>query len=371
MTKCILFFHQIIYCCRISHRLFRTSFEQQFSPSENKYEIKCTDPYICSWINIHQALSSYADIKVFASIWSPPHYMKDNLFQLLPEYETAFYYFIRNVTNIIKQDFGIEIEKVSPVNEPENVFAPWDHTNMRPLQLCRIIRNFNDSLISVCPENSWYSVTNAYYNFLGCSQPCAIKATHTYALNTDLTSPNFKLAYYDLQIYNFRGTSGPLWMTEICSTYPDADKTQMKEAIDLAINVINFVGVTCVQRYYFYYAYTKHYSGESLIWGNEEGELYLPKKFYVYKLLVRASNTTHTSTEVSNCDVNTRKIFQCIQFGDVDRVLVNKDSSEKGIIPNQCMSLCCVTESDNFVCFDDTQHIPPKSVCHCAVNVSV
>lgn len=347
-------------------RLFRTSYEQQFSPVKNKYEIKCIDPFTCSWVNVHKAVSKLTDVKIFASIWSPPHYMKDDSFQLLPENETAFLYFIRNVTALIKRDFNIEIEKVSPVNEPENVFAPWDHTNMSPLQICRIIKNFNDSLISVCPENGWFSVTNAYYNILGCDRPCEIKATHAYKLNTDITSPNFRLAYYDLFNYYYRGTSGPLWQTEVSSTYLDSDENEMNEALDLAINIVNFVGVTCVQRYYFWYAYTKGHSGESLIWGNDNGDLYLPKKFYVYKLFVSASNTTHASNEVSECVKN----MPCIQFGDVDRVLVNKDTRRKRLKIYECTSLCCVTENVNFMCIDNTEHVPPQSVCHCSFNVT-
>lgn len=327
---------------------------------------------------MHKTVSTFADVRIFASIWSPPHYMKNEFYELLPEHETAYLHFIRNITAIMKRDFNIEIEKVSPVNEPENVFAPWDHTNMSPLQICRIIKNYNDPLISVCPENSWFSVTNAYYNILGCNQPCEIKATHAYALNTNLASTNFKLAYYDLVSYKYRGTSGPLWMTEICSTYLDSDKNEMQEAVDLALNIVNFVGVTCVQRYYFYYAYTKGHSGESLIWGNAEGDLYLPKKFYVYKLFVSASNTTHAPTEVKVCDEMSFggiqkpvsvKNMPCIQFGDVDRVLVNKETREKQLQDHECTSLCCVTEDDDFLCID-TQRVPPKSVCHCALNVT-
>lgn len=358
-------------------RLFRTSYEQQFSTENNKYEIKCTDAYTCSWVNVHKIVSSFPDVKIFASIWSPPHYMKNKSYQLLPEFETDYLHFIRNITALMKRNFNIEIERVSPVNEPENIFAPWDHTNMSPLQLCRIINNYNDPLISVCPENSWFSVTHVYYNIFNC-MACDVKATHTYALNTDLTSSNFKLAYYDLERYKFRGTSGPLWMTEVCSTYLDSNENEIDEAMDLAINIVNFVGVTCVQRYYFYYAYTYGPSGESLIWGNADGDLYLPKKFYVYKLFVRASNTTYTQTEVTICDnlpfgqmqnTNIVKNLPCIQFGDVDRVIVNKESSRKQLEDHQCTSLCCVTEKEDFVC-NETQYLPPKSVCHCALNIN-
>lgn len=278
----------------------------------------------------------------------------------------------------MKQEFNIEIERVSPVNEPENFVAPWDHTNMSPLQLCRIVKDFNDPLISVCPENAWFTVSNLYYNIFNCWQSCEIKATHTYSVNTDFTSPNFKLGYYDLVRYNFRGTSGPLWMTEICSTYLDSDTKEMQEALDLAENIVNFVGVTCVQRYYFYYAYTYENSGESLIWGNSEGDLYLPKKFFVYKLFVRASNTTNAETDVSICDnlpfgqvqePNSIKSLPCIQFGEEDRILVNKAAKEKQLDDQECTSLCCVTESDDFICTEN-RHLPPKSVCHCAVNAT-
>lgn len=353
--------------CEINYcRLFRTTYDPVFSPSKDVYEIKCIDPYTCSWINIHRALQSYKDVKVFASIWSPPHYMKNNLSQLIPTHETAFLHFIRNITAIIKRDFEIDIEKVSPVNEPENAFAQWDHTNMDPIQLCRIISNYNDPLISVCPENAWFSLTTTYFNPL--LPPCDIMATHAYALNSDVTSPNFMLGYYDPVSYSYRGTNGPLWMTEVSSTYVEANVTQMEEALDLANNIVNFVGVTCVQRYYFWYAYTKDYSGESLIWGYENGELYLPKKFFVFKLFVTASNTTYTSTEVNDCDVITSLKFPCIQFGDVDRVLINADANAKQTKANECSSLCCVTETEDFVCFDDTERVPSKSVCHCILN---
>lgn len=44
--------------------------------------------------------------------------------------ETNFHYFIRNTTDLIKTQFNLTIEKVSPVNEPENIFAQWEHTEM-------------------------------------------------------------------------------------------------------------------------------------------------------------------------------------------------------------------------------------------------
>ncbi len=66
-----------------------------------------------------------------ASIWSAPQHMKDTTWNTLPvEQEINFLYFIRNVTALIKTKFDITIERVSPVNEPENIFAEWEHTRM-------------------------------------------------------------------------------------------------------------------------------------------------------------------------------------------------------------------------------------------------
>lgn len=71
-----------------------------------------------------------------ASIWSPPTYMKDLQADTLNvTQENEYHYFIRNVTALIKSQFNIEIERVSPINEPENIFATWEHTDMVSLNV--------------------------------------------------------------------------------------------------------------------------------------------------------------------------------------------------------------------------------------------
>lgn len=340
---------------------------------------------------MHRYISNLTGVQVFASVWSPPHYMKNKFYQLMPEYETEYFYFIKNMTELMKQDYNITIEKVSPVNEPENVFAPWDHTNMSPDQLCRIIRNYNDPLISICPENSYFWISKIYYDFdsgdpeLNCSSYCDVHATHAYSLNLDFSSENSLLAYYDMKPYSNRGTTGPIWMTEVSSTYKNADSNQMTEALDLATNIINFLGISCIQRYYFWYAYTLNYSGESLIWGDDEGNLFFPKKFFVYKLFINASNTIDGPVDVNVCDSNLPNPFVdgmartatlvenvgCLQFGDRDRVLVNKEVDATELPDLQCSLLCCTTETDDFSCSDlnsTSTTVPARSVCHCLLN---
>lgn len=114
------------------NRHFRTSYESTFSPSRDFYEIECgTSARICSWIDVHKEISKYQNISFMASVWSPPRFMinaeNDTLFD---HEEQNFHYFIRNITTLIKTKFNITVERVSPVNEPENIFAAWEHTRM-------------------------------------------------------------------------------------------------------------------------------------------------------------------------------------------------------------------------------------------------
>lgn len=123
-----------------THRHFRTSIESTLSPSSDVYEIRCGSiPRICSWIDIHDEISKYENISLMGSIWSAPAYMKDTTTNTLPvDQETNFHFFIRNVTALIKTRFNITIEDVSPVNEPENFFASWEHTRMVSTNKCSL-----------------------------------------------------------------------------------------------------------------------------------------------------------------------------------------------------------------------------------------
>lgn len=113
-------------------RHFRTSLESTFSPTRDVYEIECgSNARICSWIDIHNEIAKYPNISVMASIWSPPSYMMNTTSHTLPvEQETNFHHFIGNITQLIKNQFNITIETVSPINEPENFLAAWEHTLM-------------------------------------------------------------------------------------------------------------------------------------------------------------------------------------------------------------------------------------------------
>lgn len=146
----------------------------------------------------------------------------------------------------------------------------------------------------------------------------------------------------------------------------------MQEALDLAINIVNFVGTTCVQRYYFWLAYTLGASGESLIWGDPHGKLILPKKYFVYKHFVQASNTINGSVEVKKCnDSEASGGLLCIQFGEKGRIMVNTEFSQKPLGKHECSLLCCTTEIKDNSCDNKgftSSNIPARSVCHCILR---
>ncbi len=91
-------------------RYFRTSYESQFSTYPNNYSISCTptSPFVCTWSQLMDVVSKFENVSVFASIWSPPLYMKNILLDTLKEsHEKDFYYFIKNITKIIEERFNV------------------------------------------------------------------------------------------------------------------------------------------------------------------------------------------------------------------------------------------------------------------------
>jgi len=361
----------------LTFRHYRTSYEPYFSPSEGVYDLTCrSSSCTWAWESIMKTISNkerYPEPTIMASIWSPPYYMKDPvLVRLKREYETQYHYYIRNITALIKQKYDLTIEHISPANEPENVFAPWDHCNMDAAQLCRMVQDFNDSLISLCTENSYFWITQLFLNFSNdqtrCMDSCKIIATHAYSLNINFTSEDVGLAAYDLTPYKNIYGSKPVWMTEVSSTYHGSYERQMEEGLDLAMNIVNFLGTTCVERYYFWIAYTNGNSGESLIWGIN-GTLYLPKKYFIYNHFTNASS--NGPVKITSCTEDDNSVLgpvaPCLHFDENTTVFVNSEEVEVVLEETTDCScgLCCTTEDEDISCDFNRTELPPRSVCTC------
>jgi hypothetical protein len=175
------------------------------------------------------------------------------------------------------------------------------------------------------------------------------------------------LAYYDQQKYDRKVPGMPIWQTEVSSTFGRASERQMEEALDMAVNIVNFVGHTCIQRYYFWLSYTLGSSGESLIWGTDAGDLRLPKKYHTYRHFTQAS--FGGEKRVSKCGKENLPEVHCIKFGDNHAVFVNPLANR---VPdwNQTIScdtgsFCCTTELNDWDCSGTGSELPQESICSC------
>lgn len=234
-----------------------------------------------------------------------------------------------------------------------------------------MVSDFNDPLISACPENAYFPISVLFGNTPKCLQSCKIFCTHAYTLNI-VGSNRFKV-YYDLISYPRTIPSDiPIWVTEVSSTFDNAADNQMRESLDMAINIVNFVGHTCIQRYYYWYSYTFNPSGESLIWGNNNSSLMFPKKYFGYKHFTRAayggSKIVHKYDPMNG--------ISYLTFGDSKAVFVNNLSSTVSINWKNtvsCLSgtFCCTTDVDDWNCSGNGTVLPDESVCSCDYGTGI
>jgi len=261
---------------------------------------------------------------------------------------------------------------------------------MDPSQLCRMVTNFNDPLVSLCPENSYFWMTEIYLKYknlrrgIDCLDACKTVATHAYALSSNSSSSTYGLAYYDLETYpnpftgHHQHRPRSIWMTEVSSTYPHAAETQLDEGLDLATNIINFLGITCVERYYYWSAFTTTPSGESLIWENTEDGmeaslLRFPKKYYIYNHFTNASSRIGPGAKVKSCDETgyVRPPGACLTFRNPqESVTVFLNRADNVLVLDSHLKcpcgICCTTQESDLACnVTNRKELPPRSVCTC------
>lgn len=337
-------------------RLFRTEILPEFSERPENIAIECHNDKSCAWIDVHYSFARFEGTKLFASIWSPPHYMKTNfsrLSLLRPKWKFRYYEFIKRVAFLAETEYSLNFEKISIVNEPDDIFAMWDHLNMSPMQLCNYLDDFNDPQLRICPETAWFFNMKLFMYFNSCKKVCDILAAHGYSPN--LFEQN---VHYNTQL-NSHHFDRPIWMTEISGPFVQDGEPQMQEAIDLAISVINFVGYSCVSRYYYWLAFTRFPSGESLVWFDEKkSEIVLPKKYHAFKQFSRSSSFQGPVSAYS-CSVPSDD-YHCLRIG-VHTIFVNDKNDP--VPTSQHLKLCCTSELYDLECGHHSISLPPKSVC--------
>lgn len=200
-------------------------------------------------------------------------------------------------------------------------------------------------------------------------ESCEIFGTHAYALHLGDDDDNL-LAYYDQVKYARKVPNVPIWQTEVSSTWGRSSERQMEEALDMSVNIANFVGHTCIQRYYLWLAYTLYSSGESLMWGHDDGSLTLPKKYFAYKHFTHAA--AGGTKRVTKCAPDNIPQVQCLKFGENNAVFVNTLDFVvhwDNIISCTPGSFCCTSEASDWTCSNtNSTELNPLSICSCIVQ---
>lgn len=216
--------------------------------------------------------------------------------------------------------------------------------------------------------SSAYSNTTENAN-VTCLEACQVFGTHAYALHLGDDEDNLS-AYYDQAKYVRKVPGMPIWQTEVSSTFPRSSERQMEEALDMSVNIANFVGHTCIQRYYLWLAYTHGSSGESLIWGSSDGSLTFPKKYYAYKHFTQAA--AGGTKRVTKCGPDNLPQVSCLKFGDDNAVFVNTLAFTVPHWNSTAVScgtgtFCCTNENNDWDCSETGAELIPESICSCRV----
>jgi hypothetical protein len=168
----------------------------------------------------------------------------------------------------------------------------------------------------------------------------------------------------------------------------------MKEALDLASNIVNFVGTTCVQRYYFWQMYTNGASGESLIWGrlshknknnnSQEFSLYNSKKYFGFRHFTLGSKGG--PKKVLECEIIQERetSVTCLKFSNPGGknnvttsviIFVNKGSDHFRVEGVECLEesfLCCTTQEMDWNCVNGKEILlPKKGICSCKIGFNL
>ncbi len=114
-------------------------------------------------------------------------------------------------------------------------------------------------------------------------------------------------------------------------------------------------------------AYTLGSSGESLIWGNSDGSLTFPKKYFAFKHFTLAA--AGGTQRVTKCGQNDLPQVPCLKFGEHTAVFVNTLNSTvhwDNVVECVKGSFCCTSEENDWFCSEnDGTEVQPRTICSC------
>lgn len=259
------------------------------------------------WVlkNAHQ----YKPKKIIASTWSPPYYMKTStLKRLKPSLYSDFANFLADYVIAYRQA-DIRFFAISPQNEPENVFSPWDvclwfswdtatfvEKHMRPI-FDR--RGLSETKIIVGESANWTG-NNVWLSLMS-KEKVDIIASHGYSL-PDLFnkfSVNYNINPLGDVPSDFKKS---VWITEVCST--QSFDPSMTMGLQAAICLHKFLAVKNVNAFIFWLGMVRGNSNEALICSDGQGHYQLTKVFDVMGNYSRYIKDNYSRVTTNSASLN-------------------------------------------------------------------
>jgi glucuronoarabinoxylan endo-1,4-beta-xylanase len=346
----------------IMHALFedlqlsivRTEVKPSFStkPGERNFnmaanlDIPPNDPYFNSpdqaeverrsqlWI-LKTAKQRYPHIKIVPSVWSPPYYMlKKTIKKLSKDYYKEFASFLADYIEAY-QKVDIPIFAMSPQNEPENIFSPWDVCLWLPPDTATFVKDHMkpvfqqrelDTKIMVGESANWgfNSIMLGLVNLFlgGKKQDVDILASHAYSLpNIINKTVNYDTSPLGLLPSGYKST----WITESCAT--TLFDPSMKMGLQAAICIHKFLAVSEVNAFIFWLGMIRGNSNEALVSSDGVGNYQLTKVYDVignYSKYVKEGYrrlTTNSSSLASSLYVSA---FKGADTDNLSMVMINE-----------------------------------------------
>jgi glucuronoarabinoxylan endo-1,4-beta-xylanase len=223
--------------------------------------------------------------KIVASTWSPPHYMKTKTLKRLKS--ASYADFANFLADYVKayQLVNIPIFAISPQNEPENIFSPWDVCLWLPWETVNFVNKYMRPIFNqrgltatkiMVGESANWTVNKGFLLLMNNKKNMDIVASHGYTVPDPLD--NLSVTYNTDPIGDVPADwKKSVWISEVCSI--KSFDPSMTMGLQAAICLHKFLAVKNVNASIFWLGMVRGNSNEALICSDGLGNYQLTKAF--------------------------------------------------------------------------------------------
>ena len=279
----------------------------------------------------------YANLKkIVASVWSPPYYMKTSLLKKLSgEYYTEFAKFLADFI-VAYAEAGIPIFALSPQNEPENIFSPWDVCLWLPEDTASFVNNNMKPTFTQRGLNTKIMIGESANWSIDCAMLDAVSllinnkyvdilASHAYSL-PNLSSGTVN--YNTNPIGSLPSGYPSTWITESSAT--TSFDPSMTTGLQAAICFHKFLAVKEVNAFIFWLGMVRGSSNEALICSDGVGNYQLTKVYDVmgnYSRYIKENYCRITTNSAALASTLYVSAFKAMDADNISIIAINASNN--------------------------------------------